>query len=679
MHKTVRRFTQALSLLALTCAISFDGPAQEASRPERGLTPNGSFSVSDIENVNLLNGNVNVKIPLASLPPMSGGKLSWTVTAQYNSKIWDMVRYQDNADPMTWAPYFVDIAGTGGGWTIGGQYVMVFRNSNDDMQRLWYPGNSGLPQWDLNLINNFQWWKVVLRLPDGSEHEFRPLDNSSYSGSQDFLRGFFNVIPNGSAAKRYYSVDGTFMFARITNWNDWAVYMLDGTQVIQTPDGIQRIQDTNGNKVKIFSDSNGTHYQDEHTNREIRVAYNPSTNTYQVWYDTVGGIDQHIDVVMGSTTVQGKLYPINVNGCELTDVLSAQMEVVREIVFPQTELGQPQRKFTFSYNSDTSTVATDPAAFSCPGGGQNYTRTVSHGFGELSRIVMPSGAIIDYSFSYDGIHSLGPTGIADQLAQEKLTQKKITHDGTFDTWIYDLSDNFGRVTGPDLAVSSESAYCSLPNTPGCATDKSGLTYRSVRPFSKVERHWTNLTFSGADILAPNGIVAFNAVVDKEYTTLTDAQGNNLKMSAKVFAFDYNGNVTQETHYDWFDPALVTRDAVGVPTGVPAGATVLKVITHSHYNQAVGASSGSVYAKRSIPSGTPLILNAPRETIVGPGKVQFSYDGQLFDVAPTVGNLTTKKVWVDLDSKWITTSNTYDVYGNVTSSTDGRGKITAILL
>jgi hypothetical protein len=42
---------------------------------------------------------------------------------------------------------------------------------------------------------------------------------------------------------------------------------------------------------------------------------------------------------------------------------------------------------------------------------------------------------------------------------------------------------------------------------------------------------------------PNGIVAFNAVVDKEYTTLTDAQGNNLKMSAKSFTFDYNGNVT----------------------------------------------------------------------------------------------------------------------------------------
>jgi hypothetical protein len=61
--------------------------AQEASRPDRGVMPNGSYSISDIENINVLNGNVNIRIPLASLPPIAGGKLSWTITAQYNSKI----------------------------------------------------------------------------------------------------------------------------------------------------------------------------------------------------------------------------------------------------------------------------------------------------------------------------------------------------------------------------------------------------------------------------------------------------------------------------------------------------------------------------------------------------------------------------------------------------------------
>ncbi len=71
----------------------------------------------------------------------------------------------------------------------------------------------------------------------------------------------------------------------------------------------------------------------------------------------------------------------------------------------------------------------------------------------------------------------------------------------------------------------------------------------------------------------------------------------------------------------------------------------------------------------------MILNAPKETTLGPSIVQLSYDGQAYGVAPTVGNLTSRSSWVDLDSKWITTSNTYDAYGNVATSTDGRGKVT----
>ena len=173
-----------------------------------------------------------------------------------------------------------------------------------------------------------------------------------------------------------------------------------------------------------------------------------------------------------------------------------------------------------------------------------------------------------------------------------------------------------------------------------------------------ERHWTNLVFSGGDNIGPSGLVTtFNPVVDYEYTTLLDANDNKLKMSAKKFQHDYNGNVTQTIEYDWFDPALVSRDAEDVPTGVPASATVLRTVNSSHYNQASTSTSANIYAKRPLATVTPLILNAPRETTVGPSIVRFSYDGQAFDVAPTVGNLTTTKTWVDLDSKWITTSAT----------------------
>lgn len=201
--------TRVLLLVAILLVLPLKGFAQSAAaRPDRGVMPNGSYSVSDIENINLQNGNVNLEIPLASLPPIAGSKLSWTIKANYNSKVWNMLRTQQDAGGQTWAPYVVSHPSADGGWVIGGSHTMIFRNAMEDFQRLPYPTYSGLSQSELNLLNNNDWWKVVLRMPDGSEHEFRPTDYSPYSGSQEFLKGFFNVIPNGTPI-RYYSVDGT--------------------------------------------------------------------------------------------------------------------------------------------------------------------------------------------------------------------------------------------------------------------------------------------------------------------------------------------------------------------------------------------------------------------------------------------------------------------------------------
>ena len=681
-----RPLVKILLIAAVLFAALSNTLAQEAARPDRGATLNRNYLASDIESINLQNGNVNLNIPLASLPPIAGGKLSWTISANYNSKIWDVSRVQEEPLGSVFLPYVVDVPAASGGWSIGGRYSIVFRNANDDFQRIQYDLSSGLSQGEIDLMNNHNWWKVLLLMPDGSEHELRPLDHGSYTGSQDFLRGYFNVIPSGSAM-RYYSLDGSFLYAKISSNLDWTVYLPDGTRIIQTLDGVQRIQDTNGNKIKIFSDTNGEHFQDEQTGREIRVVYDPAANAgqgrYRVFYPTVTGLQHFIDVNMGSTTVQGKTYPVNdfdpvgETICQRTAGLNTQLQVVRDIVFPQTEPGQT-RKFVFSYNSDTTENISNEVNWSCSSF-ENYTRAVSIGWGELSRVITPPGTIqtaayTDYSYELDSLHSLQFS--TDDLANQGIAQKKLYHDGTSDTWTYAISDTTSIVTSPDGNNFAESRYCATFGVPNCSNDKAGLAYRTNRPFLRTERHWINLAFSGGNSLGPGGQIGpLNPVVDYEYSTLLDAANNPLKMSAKKFQYDFNGNVTQTTDYDWFDPALVSRDAQGVPTGVPASATVLRVTNSSHYNQAVGSTSTNVYAKRALATGTPLILNALKEVTLAPSIAQFSYDGQPYGVAPAVGNLTSKKVWVDLDSKWITTSNTYNLYGNIATATDGRGKIT----
>lgn len=133
----VRSLITLSTLLTIVILVSLPIMAQTpAARPDRGTRPNGSYSVSDIENINLQNGNLNLSIPLASLPPIAGGKLEWTLSAHYNSKIWDVRRTQQigQAFDRSLHYYVVDSveASDRGGWRVTGQYSLQIRDVRED-------------------------------------------------------------------------------------------------------------------------------------------------------------------------------------------------------------------------------------------------------------------------------------------------------------------------------------------------------------------------------------------------------------------------------------------------------------------------------------------------------------------------------------------------------------------
>lgn len=646
----LRHYRLNLNLFAILTVVILTAAAglgqTPAARPDRGIKPNGTYSVSNVENISLQNGNVNLDIPLAALPPIAGGKLSWTFSAYYNSKIWDVVRSEEigTAFDLSQEYYVVDSVQQSdhGGWRVTGQYMIDIRDAHQDFDYEIPPVGD---EPDRTLLVNNNWYKTVLMMPDGSEHELRPLDYSPFGGGRSYLFGYYKESPFTHGTMRYYSFDGSYLFATITNYDNWTVYLPDGIRITQSG-GIQRIQDTNGNKIKIFTDSNGTHYQDEQTGREIRYVYDPAANDGhgqgQVWYQAVGGITpMHVDINFGTTQVQGKLYTVNdwLSGqlnprpCIHKQQLSQTLQVVREIVFPRTEpLPQAARRFTFTYNSDaTESATTTGVKFSCSGSGSTYTRTVSKGWGSLSKMVTPLGAEVQYAYELDsGALDANSVLTPDDIPAEAITKKTVVQDGPDDVWTYQIAADLGASSQTyvnDNSVVSENSYPQMAmlgsGFGGAYYGVSGLVYRTMKPFQKVERHWANLIFTGANLNSPGGTVVFNPVVDAEYTTLTDAAGNNLKMSAKTFQYDFNGNVTQTTEYAWFDPALVSRDSNGVPTGVPGGATVLRTTNNSYYNAASTASSKNVYAKRAIATGTPLILDALQQTTTGAGIAQFA--------------------------------------------------------
>src|SRR5947207_8254797 len=129
--------TLASAFVIVFLSVSSFGQNQNpdpAARPDRGTRPVGSYSISDIENISLQNGNVDISIPLASLPPIAGGKLSFTVTAHHNSKNWDMSSYENESDLYHnnfWTAQQIDQSLTGG-WRIGGGYGIHLHFAESD-------------------------------------------------------------------------------------------------------------------------------------------------------------------------------------------------------------------------------------------------------------------------------------------------------------------------------------------------------------------------------------------------------------------------------------------------------------------------------------------------------------------------------------------------------------------
>jgi hypothetical protein len=260
---TLRRYARLPNVVAMIIAfqvLALAQASQNAARPDRGISPNGNFAISDIENINLTNGNVNLSVPLASLPPIARGKLSLTVRAIYNSKSWDIKREEISTDhPPGSVRYVKDVIqySENGGWSIGAGYGIVFQSFTENDFGWLGPEVDEIDYTFFAEHPPQNWVKVQFLTPDGATHELRPMEYSPYLGQRDFLRGYYWETPDKiGGPMRYYSSDGSFIWAKLyqsTNSTLWEVYLPDGTRIRQKT-GFQDIKDTNGNTIKIFTE-----------------------------------------------------------------------------------------------------------------------------------------------------------------------------------------------------------------------------------------------------------------------------------------------------------------------------------------------------------------------------------------------------------------------------------------
>jgi RHS repeat-associated protein len=695
--------------------------SQTTTRPDRGFGGGGSFQSTDIDSISLQNGGLNLHIPLASLPTISGDKLSYTLEATYNSKLWQVnhgeTHHQGTLGCEKYSTVSVGGADGGAGWQIGAGYQIFFRQAHDDFD--YYPINEQCEgsQTVYNAMILHRWFKPMLRAPDGSEHEMR-IDGSFTTFPSDFnhdyLYGYYQwpgtdaFLPTFSAPTRFYTIDGTYLTAIYNPPStpiQWTLYLKDGTRVEQSSDG-QRTWDTNGNSILLGSDSDGAFIKDERTGR--RVTWHGSTHDGHtdtiIQFPSVGGALQSVTVHWGTTSVQGKTYTYTDWNATAGEpcmkpfmTLDATLTVIRSIDFPSTESGAPPRTYTFSYNSDTSSQVTTAGGQYCSQHFDDLTRTASGGWGEVSKIVTPTGASINYTYSnanthdFSGIQTSGSEidlSAVNGIAGNGVTTKSIEHDGTTDMWKYSAAG----VVNPDGSTHSEVYY---PVDPlygtCCGPGTQSMQGRMVKTIESgrvlVERHWTAL--SNPDPIGSRNAVNGNPVVDAEYTTLLDSDGQTrLKMSAKTFTYDFNGDLKTTTEYDWFpnindvtytNPGSPMFSYLRIPAGIPSNAQVLRVTTNSYRNSPDSDPDKYYYKRGSNPSS--VILGKLKETDISDGvnapksTILFCYDGDtLCTGEPTLGNLTKVRAWDSARNVYADTITTYTPHGNIQSVTDPNGNV-----
>ena len=666
-------------LLCLFAAVTYG----QGTSPILGFQAGQPYASGGIDSVSMNNGNVMVRLPLASLPPGRGG-LSAGIALMYQSKTAESVSGVLTSTTQSGDPITYDVKTLGNflssAWQYQYKYSFNFisrRNgySTETEPKCPYPEAA----YDL---------KFQIAFPDGSTHVFRPV------GFTDYLNdGFFNVTPDGygwncavpvghpaqytlitSQKMVYYSIDGTYMRLEVEHDNDqnfdnnpWTLFFPDGGRVTGG-NAPQRIYDRNNNFVEIQDITYNTHPAKrivDQFNRELILEFDSATN--QDFIRQRGFNNEEI-----VWTVKWKDVSFNKNYLMSDDInfpfppqpVNISGRMVDQIILP-SQAGT--LAYTFRYNAASENPPPD-----------------ANGWGELGTITLPSGAKIDYHYQLDGQDNI----FAETVVNNSPTHKDLTYlqeyDGTStsvtETWQYSFSGvigGSGSIIAPDGGISTESFDGLSTNLRARDGWNIGISLQSDYPDgSKVERYWRPNT--------PSGSRDINPFVKTSFTSIKNAAGQYALTAIKDYNYDKNGNVTRVAEYDWVPYSSIARDANGRPTGaIPVTAQLKRITTNTHFNQTLDASNTSFDANAYIATTSPRLRNALASTEVSNASQPLSRTEMTYDNVFTTGNLTEQKNWdsqkgaysnplIPSNSISITNEFNPNVSGQLTRTTNARG-------
>jgi RHS repeat-associated protein len=374
----------ALCFILAACGMSYGQTDTIPDPTQTGFPEHGVFQGSNVESVQVNNGNLHIQIPLVR---MKGRGPAYFVNFVYDTKGWNIREFCHQASQLI-CTYAVK---SGVATTQFGKLVHPFSNFAPAAAKS-SPVTCGLNGSINETLDTF-----TVSDPEGGHHLLKPEQQPRFktcgypSSNVLYAADGSGWISNSSGV---VSKDGTV-------YSNTSVTDSNGNQVVLNADGAS-VTDTMGRVIKLPFDTT-----DASGNRTTHVQYQDSNNILQ-------------DIQITYTTV-----PIQTNLCQYADNPLQCTEFSGSAIVPSTILLPNRLSYKFQYSLVPGYG--EPASLTFPTGGQvNWTWGVLDVTGRrvATRTVVDDNSTwqYDYGTPFNAGYPTGPqypyTKITDQLGNQ---------------------------------------------------------------------------------------------------------------------------------------------------------------------------------------------------------------------------------------------------------------------
>lgn len=727
-------------LIVVPCAL-----AQSSSQFDKGTPPQhaagvsslGSYTSSDLGTINLSNGALNMKLPLASI---GGRGFSLPLTLNYSSKVWSASRESNFADetgnhPTAYADYagvenLIDLSNRiAPGWTMGAAPTLVVR------------GNGIKDNTTSICVGDFRFALTTLTvmLPDKGEIQLRDdaTDGAPLATQIDPSTGC--MARDGNRGQRWHASDGSGSVFISDTANGIVRGDLNGVLILSNgmryrfadssnpPAGspplnlmsVVRIlargtsvTDRNGNVITITYPSNTEIRYTDQLGRVTKIQKsvpdpdNPSaTLPFLVTVPGYQGQNRYFKI---KTVVMNQRYRSGIN--PTLPVINGDYDPLGWGL----SWGTATRLFPFSHGLsaeriDTYTVLSE---FVLPDG-----RTMEfyyNQFGEIAEVRLPTGGKLQYDYQYVGTLPAGKSHIGEVKTlhfdsdvsdvDRAIVARRTYADGTTleGTWSYAYTNTTAQVTAASASGSvllnqkhyfmASQRYLNSPGGTGPVPDR-GVEGTGYSVWSTgVSRRIETLNATGTSVIAASEEDQTQRIGLNwsAHTTYAQEQPENDNRVNQTRRYLENGMTAKtETFYDQYNNPIEIKEYDYDQTLKRRTVTsYLSLNNGSNYqtNDSIHLLSLAETTTIFNGVGTPVAQSTNEydvytddgnhRPLTAYGSVS-QHDSNYGVSKLTRGNVTRIGQWLNTTGTFIYTYPRFDVLGNVVSTKNANGKVTTV--